>query len=614
MQKHILSFDERLEDAIISTDFLHITLCMFRLNGQSDCDKAREVLQSLSQILNCMLSQNAEPLILREVENFRNLVLYVNVLHHTPFLKFNEIAMLKLKDAGIHLCGNYDVYHPHMTIMKLSRPLCKRLNIDGFNTMYYEQFSDHYFGEQKIFDLKICECGPDKSNDKFYIQLSSVENSLYYISDILPSIILENIQRLTEAKEFLPEDCEEVIQSLQSDDVPLFEQNIQKLLSDLKWLPVKEDFHIVFVLRGLPGSGKSFIINQVLENIEYVKEASGANRGSWKNLFKVCSADEYFNSKSGDFEFKGEEIASAHQYCRDQFINAIQNDTNFIFVDNTHSMKWEYEIYERIGLLSGYKVIILEILCENESMQQKYLHRCKHNLKPAIHKMIYDRWQDDLRAVPLNTDINSSLSLDDLIRLNNDFSETLDSKSILYAALFLDETSINKLLTMYPAAHEKIFSDHVTLIYKPKPKDLKGLPIGKHHKVMVSSYYEDKLTQIVAAQEKKGNKICELDSLHVTISTAKNASPADSLKRLQTKDSCAWQIPRSILYLTGIVGVQVAITKHFSRKCIDPITLNELVLRSSATKGNFLTCSNHVSNYEDQSPLNVFLRLCFSSR
>lgn len=596
MQKHILSFDERLEDAIISTDYLHITLCMFRLNGQSDCDKAIEVLQSLSQILNCMLSLNTEPLILREVEHFRNLVLYVNVLHHTPFLKFNEIAMLKLKDAGIHLCGNYDVYHPHMTIMKLSRPLCKRLNINGLNTMYYEKFSDHYFGEQKIFDLKICECGPDKSSDKFYIQLGSIENSLYYISDILPSIVLENIQRLTEAQEFPPEDCEEVMQSLQSDDVSLFEQNIQKLLYDLKCLPVKEDFHFVFILRGLPGSGKSFIINQVLENTEHIKDASGTNWENRKNFVKVCSADEYFNSKSGEFEFKGEEIASAHQHCRDQFISGIQNDANFIFVDNTHSMKWEYEIYERLGLLSGYQVIILEILCENESMQQKYLHRCKHNLKPAIHKMIYDRWQDDLRAVPLKADINSSLSLEDLIRLNNDFRETLDSESMLYAALFLDETSKGKLLTLYPAAHEKVFSDHVTLIYKPKVEDIEGLPIGKHHKVMVSSYYEDNLTQIVAVQEKKGNRICKLDSLHVTVSTAKNASPAGSLKRLQTKGSCTWQIPRSILYLTGIVGVQIVITKHFSRKCIDPVTLNELVLRNSTNKGNFLAYNNYVTN------------------
>jgi shikimate kinase len=68
--------------------------------------------------------------------------------------------------------------------------------------------------------------------------------------------------------------------------------------------PPAEKVKILFIVRGLPGSGKSTIAKQLSYN--------------------HFEADQYFE-RDGEYNFIPSEIGNAHQWCRHQVRNAMLN-------------------------------------------------------------------------------------------------------------------------------------------------------------------------------------------------------------------------------------------------------------------------------------------------
>src|SRR3990167_9157499 len=84
----------------------------------------------------------------------------------------------------------------------------------------------------------------------------------------------------------------------------------------------------LIILKGLPGSGKS----------TKAKELAG-------EFGLICSADNFFVGKDGVYSFKRENILDAHRQCKDDVVRAMINQTELIIVDNTNTMRWEYQFY-----------------------------------------------------------------------------------------------------------------------------------------------------------------------------------------------------------------------------------------------------------------------------
>lgn len=102
---------------------------------------------------------------------------------------------------------------------------------------------------------------------------------------------------------------------------------------------------VLFLLRGLPGSGKSFIAEQL---------HSTYPRAS------VCSTDDYF-SRDGIYHWQPNLLPQAHQSCRDRTFSACRNNrTNVIVVDNTNIRLEEMDPYIRLANDTGYAVVIIE--------------------------------------------------------------------------------------------------------------------------------------------------------------------------------------------------------------------------------------------------------------
>lgn len=105
----------------------------------------------------------------------------------------------------------------------------------------------------------------------------------------------------------------------------------------------------LFLIRGLPGAGKTEFANSICD--------------------LVCSADDYFYDKDGNYNFDASKLKKAHESCRDAVENAMCLNWN-IAVANTFTQEWEMKPYYDLAKFYGYRVysIVIENRHGNESV------------------------------------------------------------------------------------------------------------------------------------------------------------------------------------------------------------------------------------------------------
>ena len=100
---------------------------------------------------------------------------------------------------------------------------------------------------------------------------------------------------------------------------------------------------ILYIVRGIPGSGKTTFAKQLTSN--------------------VFEADHYFYDNDGNYNFIASEIKEAHKECQ-QFVGyAMESGIPKIAVSNTFTQEWEMKPYFELGEKHGYKVF--SVIVEN---------------------------------------------------------------------------------------------------------------------------------------------------------------------------------------------------------------------------------------------------------
>ena len=99
----------------------------------------------------------------------------------------------------------------------------------------------------------------------------------------------------------------------------------------------------LFLLRGLPGAGKSTLAKSI-----------GGIR---------VEADQYF-MEDGVYKFDASKLKYAHQYCQGQTeawmkTDSTQIDATRIIVSNTFTQEWEMDAYYKLAEKYGYRVYSL---------------------------------------------------------------------------------------------------------------------------------------------------------------------------------------------------------------------------------------------------------------
>jgi predicted kinase len=102
----------------------------------------------------------------------------------------------------------------------------------------------------------------------------------------------------------------------------------------------------LFLLRGLPGSGKSTIAKVLSESGKY----------------PVYSVDDYFtDSKSGVYHFKFDENYLAYKFCESNTETSMQDNVAKIFIANTFTLDWEIAPYFKLAAKYNYKIFVLTV-------------------------------------------------------------------------------------------------------------------------------------------------------------------------------------------------------------------------------------------------------------
>lgn len=127
----------------------------------------------------------------------------------------------------------------------------------------------------------------------------------------------------------------------------------------------------VFILRGIPGSGKSTWVEEYCHNLPPVKV------GVVEGKVAICRADDYHINKYGIYEYKPENAKPAHDECFKKALAVLVHmpkEYSHLFIDNTNSSLWELSPYYRLAEALGHSVEIVQIDCPLEVSIRRNVH------------------------------------------------------------------------------------------------------------------------------------------------------------------------------------------------------------------------------------------------
>lgn len=132
---------------------------------------------------------------------------------------------------------------------------------------------------------------------------------------------------------------------------------------------------IMYILRGLPGSGKSTFVSLAAKTY-------------------VCSADHYY--MVGDkYLFDRNVIGDAHKMCRFKADAACKANFPEVIIDNTNTTWKEVRPYVEIADKYGYKVIFVTPRTARCNDVDECFKRNVHGVPKEAIQAMKDRWQDN---------------------------------------------------------------------------------------------------------------------------------------------------------------------------------------------------------------------------
>jgi len=134
----------------------------------------------------------------------------------------------------------------------------------------------------------------------------------------------------------------------------------------------------LYIIRGLPGSGKSTLGEKLADSYtDYHPKFGGIKYHSY-------AADDWFYDEDGNYNFNPEELLEAHEECHSRVMGAMMNDEDNICVCNTFSQRWEAEPYFKLANSYGYTPVVIE--CQNN-------FKSVHNVPLESVARMKERWE-----------------------------------------------------------------------------------------------------------------------------------------------------------------------------------------------------------------------------
>lgn len=128
----------------------------------------------------------------------------------------------------------------------------------------------------------------------------------------------------------------------------------------------------VYVMRGIPGSGKSTI----------ARNLAGSTG-------KIHSTDDYF-MKNGEYVFEPKDLRRNHQLNFEAFKADLALGVSPVIVDNTNTQRWEFQNYVEAAEAAGYEVEVVNIPHIDPKLAAQ---RNTHGVPEEAIRRMLSRWE-----------------------------------------------------------------------------------------------------------------------------------------------------------------------------------------------------------------------------
>ena len=373
-----LELGQEAEYEVTPTQRLHITLLMLTLNNEDDIATAESILKSIQPLLVSILPPSHK-LRFNGIGQFHNRIVYAKVKPDDGLSKLVQALKFKFSKSGISLEGNRDEFVPHLTIVRgASRDFSFS---EGLLTKLPDLLkANNEIGEQCVESLVLFSRYLPKDIDGTHQKISTVENSLKVLSSTLPRKLCQYVNHLFENKELCENERNEIEALFQSGNAIEMDMGLARLME----LGKSSQDRVVLIMRGIPGSGKTHLV----ENSVEAKEQS---------RFTYCNSRQLFHKK-GVSTLDLSELNIAEAYCRSCFLDAMANLCPFVVVDGVHTKCWEYAVYKCLGQAFGYRCHVLEIRVTEPDDIRSCHQNCNSELR--LEQLLEDvqDWEEDPEA------------------------------------------------------------------------------------------------------------------------------------------------------------------------------------------------------------------------
>ncbi|XP_052025699.1 A-kinase anchoring protein 7 isoform X2 [Apodemus sylvaticus] len=177
LQNSILQQDKQLSKAMVGDGSFHITLLVMQLLNEDDVSTGTDALLELKPFVEEILEGKHLTLPFQGIGTFQGQVGFVKLAdgdHVGTLLEIAETAKRTFQERGI-LAGENRTFKPHLTFMKLSKaPMLRKKGVRKIEPGLYEEFIDHRFGEEILYQIDLCSMLKKKQSNGYYHCESSI--------------------------------------------------------------------------------------------------------------------------------------------------------------------------------------------------------------------------------------------------------------------------------------------------------------------------------------------------------------------------------------------------------------------------------------------------------